>query len=91
LAFAAFAGAFLTTNDWLGFIGATIGAPFCFFASDFPLFHWLGLTALVANFLAAGLLYRGRREIAFAALVPFMIVATVLAVFALRGIRLLPG
>jgi hypothetical protein len=91
LASTAFALAFLTTRTWLGFIGASIGAPFCIFASGFPLFHWLGLIALAASFLAAGLLYRGRPDIAFAALIPFMIVTVTLAVFAFRDITLLRG
>jgi hypothetical protein len=91
LAFGAFALAFLTPRSWLGFIGAAIGAPFCFYASGFPLFYWIALTAAGANFVAAYLLVRGRAEIAFAALVPFMLITVTLAVFALRGIRLLRG
>ena len=76
---------------FVGFLGASLGAPFCFFVSGFPLFHWLGPIALGANFLAAGLLHRGRPDIAFAALIPFVMVTVTLAVFAFRDITLLRG
>ena len=91
VAFTAFAAGFLTTRTWLGFIGAAIAAPFCFAASGYPLFHWVALVALGANFVSAFLLHRGRADIAFAALVPFMMVAALLAVFAFREVRLLRG
>ena len=90
LAFATFAAGFLTNRTWLGFAGAAFAAPFCFYASGYPLFEWFAPIALAANFVSAWLLYRGRADIAFAALLPFMMVAAVLAVFALRDIRLLP-
>ena len=48
--------------------------------------------ALAANVLSAWLIARGRRpDIAFAALVPFMMIVAALAVFAVRDIRLLRG
>ena len=87
-AVAAFSLAFFTTRTWFGFIGAAFAAPFCLFVSGYPLFHWGGLVALAANFVAAYLLYRGRPDVAFTALVPFMMIVTVLAVFTLRDITL---
>jgi hypothetical protein len=85
---AAFSFAFLTNRRWLGFVGAGIAAPFCLFAAGYPLFHWAAPVALAANFVAAYLLSRGRPDVAFTALVPFMMIVTLLAVFALRDITL---
>ena len=89
LAVAAFGAALLTPRAWLGLIGASLAAPFCVFVSGYPLFHRAGQIALAANFLAAYLLHRGRRDVAFTLLLPFLMIVTVLAVFALRDIRLL--
>jgi hypothetical protein len=91
LAVGAFAFAFLTTRTWVGFIGAAVAAPFCWDASEYPLFYWIALTALGANFLAAWLIYRAQPEKAFAALVPFMMLVAAFAVFTFRDIRLLRG
>jgi hypothetical protein len=85
---AAFSFAFLTRHTWLGFVGAGIAAPFCLFAAGYPLFHWAAPVALVGNILAAYLVYRGRPEVAFASLLPFIMIVTLLAVFALRDITL---
>jgi hypothetical protein len=84
----AFSFAFLTNSRWLGFVGAGIAAPFCLFAGGYPLFHWAAPVALAANVLAAYLVYRGRPDVAFASLLPFILIVTVLAVFGLRGITL---
>ena len=89
LAATAFGVALATPRAWLGFVGASLAAPFCVFVSGYPLFGWTAQVALAANFLAAYLLHRGRRDVAFTLLLPFMIIVTVLAVFALRDIRLL--
>jgi hypothetical protein len=89
LALSAFAGGFLTSRSWLGLLGALISAPFCFYASGYPLFHWIAPIGLCANFVAAWLLHRRRHDIAFAALVPFVMIVTTLAVFAIRNIRLM--
>ena len=91
VALVVFGLAFLTTHACLGFIGASIAAPFCLFVGGYPLFHWAGHVAMCANFLAAYLLHHGRRDVAFTALLPFMMVLTVLFVFALRDITLLRG
>jgi len=88
VAVAAFGMAFMTTRRWSGFLGAATAAPFCLFVSGYPLFHGISQIAVAANFVAAYLLYRDRPEVAFAALVPFMMILVVLAVFALRGITL---
>ena len=89
LSLSLFGLALLTTHAWLGFIGAAIAAPFCADVSGYPLFHWAGHLALAANFVSAYCLRIGRRDVAFTMLLPFMIILTVLAVFALRGITLL--
>lgn len=87
MAFVAFAAALFTTSKRWGLLAALIAAPFCFFVTGYPMFRWAGWVAFAANFLSASLARR-RREIAFAALVPFMMIVTLLAVFALRGIVL---
>jgi hypothetical protein len=91
LAGAAYAVAFLTTRTWAGFVGAVIIAPFCMFLSGYPLLHWVALVAFAANFVAAWLLRRGRPDVAFAALVPVMMMIATLTVFAFRDIRLVRG
>jgi hypothetical protein len=84
-----FALAFLTPHSWAGFVGAAIAAPFCWYASSYPLFYWPALIAMGANVLAAVLLQRGRPDFAFAALVPLMMVVATFAVFAFRDIHLI--
>jgi hypothetical protein len=84
----AFSFAFLTNRRWLGFVGAGIAAPFCLFAGSYPLLHWAAPVALAGNVLAAYLVYRGRPDMAFTSLLPFIMIVTVLAVFAWRGITL---
>jgi len=72
-------------------LGGVIIAPFCVSVSGYPLLHWAALIALGMNFVAAWLLYRGRADMAFAALVPIMMIIATLTVFAFRDIRLLRG
>jgi hypothetical protein len=81
--------AFGTRRVWFGFVAAVIAAPFCLFASGYPLLHWVARVALGANFLSAYLIYRRRRDIAFAVLLPFMIITIVLAIFWARDIVLM--
>jgi hypothetical protein len=88
VALVAFGAAFLTTQGWLGLLGAAASVPFCLFTSGFPLFRELSYVAIGANFVSAWLLYRQRREHAFPLLLPFMMITAVLGVFALRGIVL---
>ena len=86
-AFVVFGLALFTASTWLAFTAAAIATPFCLFVTGYPMFRWAGWVALAANFLSACLMRR-RREIAFAALVPFMMIVTLLAVFAAREITL---
>lgn len=53
--------------------------------SDALYLHWLSLIACGLNFVAAGLLWRGRRDIAFTFLLPFMLVVTMIVIFWVRG------
>jgi hypothetical protein len=88
LAGVAFLIAFISSRSWFAFLGSALAAPFCFFVSLYPVLigHYGGPIALAANFISAWLLYRGRREIAFAFLLPFILVVTLMAllVFAQR-------
>ena len=78
----AFSAAFLFRRSWLGLVGAALAAPFCFLVSLYPIpvGRVGGIIAFAANFVCAWLLYRGRREVAFAFLLPFMIVAMLFAI-----------
>ena len=93
-AIAAFGVAFSTRYSWAGFAGAFIAAPLCLYLKDLPFLHWVSLVALAANFAAAAVLWRGRRDIAFTLLLPFMIVVTLIAIFwtkdfsVFRGLRI---
>ena len=90
----AFGVAFSTRYSWAGFAGALIAAPLCLYRKDLPFLHWMSLAALGANFVSAGFLWRGRRDIAFSLLLPFMIVITLIAIFwtkdfsVFRGLRI---
>jgi hypothetical protein len=93
-AIAAFGLAFSTRYTWVGLAGASIAAPLCLYLKDMPYLHWMSLAALAGNFGAAVFLWRGRRDIAFALLLPFMGVLTLIAIFwtkdfsVFRGLRL---
>jgi hypothetical protein len=84
VALAAFGVAFSTRYFWAGLVGATIAAPICLHLSDALYLHWLSLIAFGLNFVAGGLLWRGRRDIAFTLLLPFMIVVTMIVIFWFR-------
>jgi hypothetical protein len=71
--------------------GATIAAPLCLYLTDFPFLHWASLAALVTNFAAAALLWRGTRDVAFACLLPFMCVLTLIAIFWMRNFSVFHG
>ena len=90
-AIAAFGLAFSTRYYWAGFAGASIAAPLCLYLKDFPYLHWVSLAALAANFVSAALLWRGRRDIAFTLLLPFMIVITLTAIFWTRNFSVFRG
>jgi hypothetical protein len=88
--FAALAGvvfliAFPSSRRWLGFAGSALAAPFCFLVGLYPIpmGRYGGPIALATNFISAWPLYRGRREIAFAFLVPFMMLVALMALLVL--------
>ena len=90
-AIAAFSVAFATRFSWAGLAGAIIAAPLCLYLKDLPYLHWMSVVALPANFASAALLWRGRRDIAFTLLLPFMIVVALIAVFWMRDFSVFRG
>jgi len=90
-AIAAFGVAFSTRFSWAGFAGASIAAPLCLYLMNMPYLHWVSLAALPANFVSAALLWRGRRDIAFTLLLPFMIVIALIAILWLRDFSVFRG
>lgn len=90
-AIAAFGVAFSTRYSWAGLAGAFIAAPLCVCLKDMPYLHWMSLVALPANFMAAALLWRGRRDIAFTLLLPFMIVIALIAILWTRDFSVFRG
>jgi hypothetical protein len=90
-AIAAFAVAFTTRYSWAGLAGASIAAPLCLYLKDMPYLHWVSLVALPANFVSAALLWRGRRDIAFSLLLPFMIALTLIAILWMRDFSVFRG
>jgi hypothetical protein len=87
IALAVFGVSFARQSTGIGLAGATLSAPFCVFASGYPLLGGLAWTALIGNIVAACLMHR-RRDVAFAALTPFAALCIFLTVLALRGITL---
>jgi hypothetical protein len=51
----------------------------------------MSVVALAANFASAALLWRGRRDIAFALLLPFMCVIALIAIFWTRDFSVFRG
>ena len=90
-AIAAFAVAFSTRYSWAGFAGALIAAPLCLYLKDMPYLHWASLAALAANFVSATLVWRGRRDIGFTLLLPFMIVIVLIAILWFRDFSVFRG
>lgn len=90
-AIAAFVVAFSTRYSWAGLAGALIAAPLCLYLKDFPFLHWVSLVALPANFVSGTLLWRGRRDIAFTLLLPFMIAIALIAIFWMRDFSVFRG
>jgi hypothetical protein len=72
----------------LAALGAIASIPYCVFASGYPLIGWIAWIGLAGNVLSA-IVAPTRRDIAFAALSPFMAITVLLAVLALRGIHLI--
>ncbi len=88
ISLALFSAAFALESRVLGLAGAIASAPFCVFASGYPILGGIAWAALIGNLLAGCCMHR-RREVAFAALTPFGALCVFLAVLAFRGIRLL--
>src|SRR5262245_66272728 len=87
IALALFAVSFARQSTGFGLAGATLSAPFCVFASGYPILGVLGWAALIGNIVAACLMCH-RRDVAFAALTPFAALCVFLVVLAMRGITL---
>jgi hypothetical protein len=90
-AIVAFVAAFSTRHTWAGFAGASIGAPLCLYLSDMPYLHWVSLAALPASFVAAAAVWRGRRDIAFAMLLPFMMMVVLAVILLIRNFSVFEG
>ena len=87
----AFVVAFSTRHTWAGFAGASIAAPLCLYLADMPYLHWVSLAALGANFVTAAAVWRGRRDIAFAMLLPFMMMVVLTVILLLRNFSVFRG
>jgi hypothetical protein len=90
-AVASFGLAFAARLSWAGLVGAFIAAPLCLYLKNLPYLHWLSVVALATNFVSAALLWRGRRQIAFALLLPFMSVIALIAIFWIRDFSVFRG
>jgi len=90
-AIVAFGVAFPTRRAWVGFAGAVIAAPLCLYLSEMPYLHWVSLAALAANFLSAAALWRGRRDIAFAMLLPSMTMVVLAVILWYRNFSVFSG
>jgi glucose-6-phosphate-specific signal transduction histidine kinase len=87
----AFGVAFSTRHTWVGFAGALIAAPLCLYLTDMPYLHWVSLAALAANFVSVAALWRGRHDIAFAMLLPFMLMIVLIVILWLRNFSVFSG
>jgi hypothetical protein len=90
-AIAAFGVALAARVAWAALAGALIAAPLCLYLKDLPFLHWLSLVALPANFVSAVFVWRGRRDIAFALLLPFMCVVALIVIFWMRDFSVFRG
>jgi uncharacterized membrane protein YfcA len=88
---AAFGVAFSTRRAWIGFAGALLAAPLCLYLAEMPYLHWTSLAALPANFVSVAALWRGRRDVAFAMLLPFMIMVVLSVILWLRNFSVFSG
>lgn len=90
-AIAAFGVAFSTRYTWAGFVGALIATPLSLYLSDMPYLHWVSLAALPGSFLSAIALWRGRHDIAFAMLLPFMVMIVLTVILWFRNFSVFEG
>ena len=88
---AAFGMAFVPRLRWMGVAVAVIAVPLCLYLKDLPFLHWTSLAALPANFVSAALLWRGRWDMAFALLLPFMCAIALIAIFWMRDFSVFSG
>lgn len=86
-----FGVAFYTGRAWAGFAGALIAAPLCLYLKDMPYLHWASVAALPGSFLSVVALWRGRRDIAFAMLLPFMVMAALVVILWYRNFSVFVG
>lgn len=69
-----------TRKPWLGAAGAFVASGFCAFVSMHPApLRWFGIVALACNWFSVTAISRGRIGWAIASLVPFALLATLLA------------
>jgi uncharacterized membrane protein YfcA len=90
-AIVAFGVALSRRRTWAGFAGALLAAPLCLYLTDMPYLHWVSLAALPANFVSVAALWRGRDDIAFAMLLPFMIMVVLVVILWLRNFSVFSG
>lgn len=90
-AIVAFGVAFSTRHTWVGFVGALIAAPLSLYLMDMPYLHWVSLIAMGANVVSAAALWRGRHDIAFALLLPFMLMVVLVVILWIRNFDVFSG
>jgi hypothetical protein len=90
-AIAAFVAGFSTRHTWAGLAGASIAAPLCLYLADMPYLHWVSLAALGANFVSAAAVWRGRPDIGFAMLLPFMLMVVLAVILLIRNFSVFEG
>jgi hypothetical protein len=86
-----FGVALYTGRAWAGLAGAFLAAPLGLYLMDMPYLYWASRVAVAANFLSAAALGRGRRDIAFAMLLPFMIMAALAVILLVRNFSVFSG
>lgn len=86
-----FGVAFYAQRAWVGFAGAVIAAPLCLYLMDMPYLYWASRIAVAANFVSALALWRDRRDIAFAMLLPFMVMVVLAVLLWYRNFSVFVG
>jgi uncharacterized membrane protein YfcA len=87
----AFGVAFRTRRARVGFAGAVIAAPLCLYLMDMPYLYWASRVGVVANFVSVAALWRGRRDIAFAMLLPSMTMVVLAVILWYRNFSVFSG
>lgn len=90
-AIVAFGVAFATRHTWAGLAGAFIAVPLSLYLKDMPYLHWVSLAALPGSFLSAAALWRSRHDIAFAMLLPFMLMIVLAVILWWRNFNVFAG